>query len=245
MPGSRTRRLALLIAAVAALAALSGWLIAARPAPAAPAPIGLFTSLPLVWGQGERLEDLLQPGQAAHPAYGALAARGRIIPLDTLDGLGPDLQRLVLAQPRPLAPAENVALDAWVRGGGQLLLFADPLLTEPSPFALGDPRRPQDIVLLSPILARWGLELTFAEDQPLGPRLVPVRGPAIPVDQAGAWRVRAADCASEGEGLLVTCRIGQGRVVALADADVLAAQDPALQRGPALEALIDRAFAPR
>ena len=65
----------------------------------------------------------------------------------------------MMIQPRPLSPQENVALDNWVAAGGRLLLFADPALTEDSAFAIGDRRRPQDVVLLSPILARWGLEL--------------------------------------------------------------------------------------
>ena len=50
-----------------------------------------------------------------------------------------------------------------MRGGGRVLLFADPMLTRHSAFALGDRRRPQDVVLLSPILARWRLELQFDE----------------------------------------------------------------------------------
>lgn len=225
----------------------TGWLIASRPeaAPALPPRLGLFTSLPLVWGEGDQLGKLLQPGQPRHRVYQALAAQNQIVPLDTLEALGPDLPRLVLAQPRPLSPAENVALDRWLRGGGELLLFADPLLTEPSPHALGDPRRPQDIVLLSPILTRWGLELTFSDDQPAGVHSVALRGPAIPVDQAGGWIVRGGQCEVEGQGLLVTCQVGRGRLVAVADAEVLAARDAELTRGAALAALLARAFPAR
>ena len=44
----------------------------------------------------------------------------------------------------PLAqPAEDlVALDDWVRGGGRVLLLADPMLEWPSKRPLGDPLRP-------------------------------------------------------------------------------------------------------
>lgn len=164
-------------------------------------------------------------------------------PLDTLEQLQPGLGQLVIAQPRPLSPTENVALDSWVRGGGQLLLFADPLLTAHSAFAVGDPRRPQDVVLLSPILTRWGLELIFAEDQPGGLRLVPGPGPAIPVNLRGTWRASGEGCQVEVDGLVATCRIGQGRVVAVADAEVLADADPDAIRGPALAAFLRRAFA--
>ena len=123
------------------------------------------------------------------------------------------------------------------------LLFADPLLTAHSAFAVGDPRRPQDVVLLSPILTRWGLELTFAEDQPEGLRVVPGPGPAIPVNLRGGWRASAEGCQVEAEGLVATCRIGRGHVVAVADAEVLTDADPDAIRGPALAALLRRAFA--
>ena len=227
---------------VAAGLALLGWTLH-RPAARPDQPIGLFTSLPLIWGEGSDLGQLLTNPPPPHRVRDALAALGPLQPLDTLEGLGPALRRLVIAQPRPLSPAENLALDNWVQGGGQVLLLADPLLTEPSVYALGDPRRPQDVVLLSPILNRWGLELTFDEQQPAGLRMIAVAGPAVPVDLAGAWRTTGGQCRAEGQGLLVTCSIGRGRVTALADAEVLAAQDPDKLREPALANLLNRAFA--
>jgi hypothetical protein len=48
-----------------------------------------------------------------------------------------------------------------------------------------------------------------------------------------------------GEGLAVTCAIGKGRVVALADAAVLESTDPSGTRPAALRALLDTAFAVR
>ena len=223
------------------LAALFGWVVLSRPAEPKH-PIGLFTSLPIIWGEGGGLDDLLVTNRTPHRVKAALSALGPVVPLDTLERLGPGLKRLVIAQPRPLSPAENVALDNWVRGGGLLLLLADPMLTAHSAFAVGDPRRPQDVVLLSPILARWGLELTFDEGQPAGLRTVAVSGPAIPVDLAGAWRTAGAGCRLEGGGLLAICRIGRGQVVALADAEVLSAEDPEAVRAPALASLLQRGF---
>ncbi|MFD2579732.1 ABC transporter [Novosphingobium colocasiae] len=122
--------------------------------------IGLFTSLPILWAEADGPGELLAGGQARHWLRDALPPPD-LAPLDVLaDADGrlplPSGGTLIMAQPRPLAAVENVALDAWVRGGGHLLLFADPMLTAHSRFAIGDPRRPQDIVLLSPILAHWG-----------------------------------------------------------------------------------------
>lgn len=222
------------------MAVVVGW--AMLPSPPPQRPIGLFTSLPIIWGEGDSLGDLLGKGRPPHRVHAALATFGPVTPLDTLERLGPKLKRLVIAQPRPLTPAENVALDNWVRGGGQLLLLADPLLTASSVYPLGDPRRPQDVVLLSPILTRWGLELTFDERQSAGVRSIAMKGPAVPVSLAGAWRTASPACTVEGGGLLVTCRIGQGRVVALADAEVFAAEDPDATRTPALTGLLQRAF---
>lgn len=234
----RTRLIAALLLG---LAAVLGWAVLSRPAEPQQ-PVGLFTSLPILWGEGDDLGDLLGKDQPQHWAKAELAAIGPIKPLDTLEQLGPDLQRLVIAQPRPLSPAENVALDNWVRGGGQLLLLADPLLTEHSAYAVGDPRRPQDVVLLSPILARWGLELTFDEAQPAGLRTVAASGPAIPVDLPGAWRSSNPQCRLEAGAVLAVCQVGQGRVVALADAAIMAADDAEALRQPALADLLRRAF---
>ncbi len=211
--------------------------------PAAPRErIGLFSSLPILWGEADGLGDLLSADRPAHLVKRVLDARATIKPLDTLDALEPQLRLLVIAQPRPLSPSENLALDNWVRGGGRLLLLADPLLTEPSARALGDPRRPQDIVLLSPILARWGLELTFDDLQPGGLHMRQFGGAVVPVNLPGAWRTRNADCQLEGVGVLVICAIGKGRVVALADAEVAAERDPDGSREGALAYLLEQAF---
>lgn len=224
------------------LAAALGWVVLTRPAEPQ-REVGLFTSLPILWGENEDLGDLLATDRPPHRVRTALEALGPIRPLDTLERLGPDLKHLIMAQPRPLSPAENVALDDWVRGGGQLLLLADPLLTEHSVHAVGDPRRPQDVVLLSPILTHWGLELSFDEAQPAGLRTVAASGPAIPVDLAGTWRTSNPQCRLEAKALLVACRIGQGQVLALADAEIAAASDAEALRTPALAELLRRAFA--
>lgn len=156
------------------------------------------------------------------------------------------IRALLIAQPRVLTPQENVALDNWVRAGGRLLLLADPALTEESAFPLGDPRRPQAVVLLSPILSRWGLDLVFDDRQPFGRHQREVMGVQVPVNLPGQLITRdQVNCRLWGEGLAATCAIGQGRVVVVADAALLERDDPAGQGGKALSWLLEAAFAAR
>ena len=150
------------VALALVLAACSG----AEPVPAGPSiTIGLSTSLPIFWPETADPSDLLQQDRPLPWPRAAIEQHHRLVPVDTLAGEGvlDGIEALMLVQPRPLSPGENVALDQWVREGGHALLFADPVLTEESRFALGDKRRPQDVALLSPILSRWGLELQFDE----------------------------------------------------------------------------------
>ncbi len=183
--------------------------------------VGLFTTLPLLWRESESLQGLLDQSVKPHWAKSVLSEAGRLVPVDVLDGPVSRMRLLVLAQPRPLSPQENVALDRWVRGGGKVLLFVDPMLTAESQFALGDKRRPQDIALLSPILSRWGLELTFEEDQPTGEREVDWQGGELPVNLPGKFQSVSPRCVLEAEGLVARCKVGRGSVLALADAALL------------------------
>ncbi len=214
-------------------------------------PTGLFTSLAILWSDSPDLDADLRGDQAPHWARNVLEQRGPIVPLDSLTGPPghaplDGLARLVIAQSRPLSPAENVVLDNWVSGGGHLLLLADPALTEDSNFAIGDPRRPQAVALLSPILGRWGLDLLFDDSQVLGEQQRELMGAELPVNLAGHFATRGqANCRLWAGGLAVTCKIGQGRVVAVADAAVLERDDPAGTRPKALAALLDSAFAAR
>lgn len=210
--------------------------------------IGLQTSLPIVWRETSGVSDLLVTEGPSHWALKVLRRLGDIVPLDTLDGARgvaalPNQSLLVLAQPRVLSPGDNVALDDWVRAGGHVLLFADPMLTAESHYPLGDPRRPQDVALLSPILARWGLELVYDEDQPRAERIVTWRDVALPVDLRGSWDALGRDCAIEAEALIARCRIGAGEVLAVADAAVLDdSHEPGDSSSPkALETLIQAA----
>ena len=227
-----------------------GWLGHLRSAKGTE-PIGLFTSLAILWSDSPDFGADLRGDQPPHWARAVLERRGPIVPLDALTGPPghaplDGLTRLVIAQPRPFSPPENVALDNWVRGGGLLLLLADPALTEDSAFAIGDPRRPQAVALLSPILGRWGLDLLFDDAQTLGEQSRELMGARLPVNLPGHFAMRGqANCRLWAGGLAVTCRIGKGRVIALADAAVLERDDPAGTRPKAFAALLDSAFVAR
>ncbi len=203
-------------------------------------PVGLFTSLPILWQEAGSVADMLRHDAPPHWALAVLEERGPVRPLDTLAPLPPGFDLLVLAQPRPLSAQENVALDNWVRGGGRLLLFADPMLTFASSFSLGDKRRPEDMAMLSPILARWGLELQFDEAQSAGERELLLLGGKLPVNLPGRFAPASPDCKLLGGGIAVQCRIGRGRVLAIADAALLepAADGEAASRRDMLEHLL-------
>jgi len=246
-----------LLAAAAALA-LAGAALVAGPAPEreqeqsqrSPAEpealptLGLMGTIPLYWGESESIGEILGADVEPHWARSQLEQHFRLLPLAALTekDLAP-LRFLLLAQPRALTPAENVALDEWVRGGGHLLLFADPLLTGESRFGIGDRRRPQDVILLSPILDRWGLALEFVEDQPAGSNLREIAGRAVPVNLAGQFAPPVqTGCTLEADGLLADCAIGQGRAMVVADAALLDLHHPAPEAPPALAMLVERAF---
>ncbi|HQS98137.1 MAG: hypothetical protein B7X90_05275 [Novosphingobium sp. 17-62-19] len=235
------RRTALALALVVATA-LTGWLLFTSTGRQDRA-LGLFTSLPILWSETGDLKQLVDAPTKPHWARTALEQRGRLIPLDTLLDLSA-LRELVIAQPRPLAPEENVSLDAWVRKGGHVLLFADPMLTQDSAFALGDRRRPQDVVLVSPILARWGLGLTFDEDQPAGVR--ESAGEGLSVNLPGAFTIIAgghdAVCRIGRNGLVARCDVGKGRAVLVADAALLETGEDENARISGLNGLMDEAF---
>ena len=184
-------------------------------------PVGLFSTLPIYWGEGD-MAAILDGSNHSDWVRDLIEQRFDIEPLDTVEPDAIDgLDRIIMAQPRPLAPSENVALDNWVRAGGRLLIFADPLLTRHSDFALGDRRRPQDVVLLSPILTRWGLELRFDDAQPSEERLISASGKQYPVNLAGQF-VATGDgkCTISEAGLFAWCSVGNGRVTLMADAAI-------------------------
>ena len=187
--------------------------------------VGLSTSFPIFWSEAGNIGDLLSTDAPRHWARAELEALGELRPLDTLTSgeRGTlDLPRdalLVLIQPYPFSPDELVALDDWVRAGGHVLLFADPLATLHSQFALGDRRRPQDMAMLSPILARWGLAMTFDQEQDAGPQTGDAFGVTLPTNLRGELKrgSGSSTCDLSNGGLAARCTIGEGSVLVVAD----------------------------
>ena len=227
--------------ALAALAVLLAVPAAAQEAEDAP-PLGLMGTIPIYWGEAAGLQELVGGGAEPHWARAQLEADYALRPLDYLDSATlAGLDYLLLAQPRALSGEENVALDAWVRAGGRLLLFADPMMTGHSRFSIGDRRRPMDVTLLSPILKHWGLTMEFAEDQPLGFRRVEAAGLAVPVNLPGRF-TPGGECALAAEGVMAQCALGEGRATILADAAALDLHEPDPAASAALAGLVRLAF---
>lgn len=195
-----------------------------RPAPEAELPkLGLMTTLPLQWSEGG-IEAAVDADAAPHPAYARLTAACDVVPLDDLDGID-KLSLVLLAQPRALAPAELVKLDAWVRRGGRLLLLADPALQWGSLYPLGDKRRPLFTSMLSPLFSHWGIELVLPIDkaEPVAERRID--GLTIRTLTPGEWRMKAGAapslCKIGADAIYADCRVGKGRALLVADADLL------------------------
>lgn len=201
----------------------------------------LMGTIPVYWGEAGDLADLLDGGATPHWARAVLERRFTLVPVDTLSAatLPAGGGLLLLAQPRTLSPVENVALDAWVRAGGRVLLLADPLMTGESRFSIGDRRRPQDVALLSPLLDHWGLDLHLAEDQQPGLRFVADAGVAIPVNLAGTMATaEGSGCTVSGEGVVARCRLDAGLAIVVADAAMLDIEGPWQGAAESLDSLL-------
>lgn len=233
---------------------------ARAPAPAAPA-FGLMTSLPLYWPLAADLTDLAS-GNVAVPWPRVFMERGyTIVPLDTLsptvlasgeeEGVSPlaDMERLAIIQPRGLSPADNVALDEWVRSGGRLLLALDPALTGHYAVPIGDPRLPTMTALIPPVVARWGLAIRFdeARQEPLGRAPLPGGGDALlrlhgEISPLEGSKAESTGCQALASAPIVQCAVGKGRVTLLADAAMFEHRELAGATGERLRGLLDYAF---
>ena len=173
--------------------------------------LALLTSLPIVLGEDFGLKD------NGSPALTALSVQFEVVPISTTSAKDLSKERLLLlAQPPAQAPENLVALDDWVRAGGRVLLLADPLLEWPSKRPLGDPLRPPPMFTDTGLLGHWGLRLD-APDQ-LGPAIRSLAGYRIVTVSPGALH---GDCEISADRLVADCRIGKGRAVVVADADLL------------------------
>jgi hypothetical protein len=216
------RRSRFIIAASVAVAAaiLASIVPSAMPRPsriAAPATgvhrplLLLLTSLPLVFG------DDFSVRLNGSPALKALERRYQVdlISLTDPDELAKG-RLMLMAHPDAQPPEDLVALDAWVRQGGRVLLLSDPLLEWPSNRPLGDKLRPPIMFADTGLLAHWGLDLE-APARP-GPAERQLGGFKVLTESPGQL---SGACEISSDRLVAHCRIGKGEVTVIADADFL------------------------
>ena len=175
----------------------------------------LLTSLPLVFGEG------FSPQEAGSAALKALQSRYRVVPISVADP--PELARgrlLLMAHPSAQPAEDLVALDQWVRGGGHVLLLADPMLEWPSKRPLGDLLRPPPMFMDTGLLAHWGVRLDPADKR--GPKTANLAGFKIVTVSPGRLSGR---CSISSDRLVADCAVGRGRAIIVADADFLDVAD--------------------
>jgi hypothetical protein len=164
-----------------------------------------------MFGEGFSLQ------QTGSSAVKALETRYRVVPISVADPADLGKGRLLLMAHPPAQPAEDlVALDQWVRGGGRVLLLADPMLEWPSERPVGDPLRPPPIFMDTGLLAHWGLRLDAPEE----------RG-AVRKELGGFDVITASPgrlfgkCEISEDRMVARCTLGKGRATIVADADIL------------------------
>jgi hypothetical protein len=215
---------------------LLGALYWPQPAPMAGRTM-VMTSLPLrLWSPEGRAPMRDDP---ALVALRQLAARPLLVTGDLPpNALRPD-DRLLLAHPAALPPAALVEIDRFVRAGGQALVLADGLSGWPVQHGFGDPRNPPVTSLLTPLLDHWGIALAapLPGSPAAGELTVFHAGQRLALHSAGHFERLPKACRGAGGGaaqqqpVIAMCRIGKGRAVLLADADLLYA--PLWQPAPA------------
>jgi hypothetical protein len=216
MSAARRRALVLAIVAPIAAAALTFLIVHGRDAPTAKPPtrrppLMLLTSLPLIFNEGFSLNG------GGSPVLKALESRYRVVAISTTDPRELSNAHLLLMAHAPAQTAENlVALDEWVRGGGRVMLLADPLVEWPGERPLRDPLRPASMFTDTGLLAHWGLRLDGPDRRGFALRLLGGRQ----VMTASPGRL-SGSCAVSRDGFVGYCQIGRGRAIVLADADFL------------------------
>ncbi len=229
MTGARMRvLLALAVVLLGAVAlALAGRKGSSR-ASAERATLMLLTSLPIVFGEQFSIEG------GGSRVLQALETRYRVQPISVTSAAELGRGRLLLMA-HPLAQtADNlIALDAWVRAGGRVLLLADPMLEWPSSRPLGDPLRPAPMFSDTGLLARWGLRLDTPEAS--GPRTRMLAGLEVLTASPGTLHGR---CRIASNRLMADCAVGRGRAIVVADADFIGVEQLDGPAGRNLDALL-------
>ncbi|KQZ72886.1 hypothetical protein ASE06_10500 [Sphingopyxis sp. Root214] len=195
-----------------------------RPASAsadAPA-VTMLTGLPLRWSASQGIAAMIAEGTNDDPGLARLTTAGPVSLVDSIaDHVPPPGGALLLAHPRALAPQELVAIDAFVRGGGRAVILADALSGWPARHPLGDPRNAPVTSLLTPLLDHWGVTLGAVPAQEGKPLPVDVDGARLRLFSAGRLDRLPSACRAYADRRLAQCRMGQGEVWLIGDADLL------------------------
>jgi len=182
-----------------------------RPAAARPELL-LLTSLPIIFPEEFSLDA------PASPVLAALQSRYAVTPISIADSTALDGKRLLLmAQPQAQPAQVLVELDSWVRGGGRVVLLADPALEWPSERPLGDVLRPPMAFADTGLLGHWGLRLDSPER--LGPATSTIDGDEVHWLSPGTLVATKDECSVDAGGVVARCRIGKGVATVIADAD--------------------------
>ncbi len=196
----------------AALLALAACRAETAAAPVTKPELYLLTSLPLLFDEGFGI------GPARSEAAVFLREHYTLRPIDLPSQLPPGAT-LLAAQPRALPAEELVALDAWVRGGGRLVLLADPMLEWPNDRPLGDRMRPPLAYPDTGLLAHWGLRLDAPDVR--GLRKFPSEMGNVETLAPGKIVKTGGDCRTDDIAISADCPIGRGDALVIADADWL------------------------
>ena len=210
-----------------ALLAVLAALAACREQPPAPPearpPLALLTSLPIAFPEQFTLDA------PAHPLLQRLERDYQVQPVDGPGQLRPG-GLLLAVQPQALTAERLVALDEWVRGGGRLVLLADPAFTWESSRPLGDLARPPYAYPDTGLLGHWGLRLDApAED---GPAVRRIGGSEVLTASPGTLVKTGGTCSVQDGGFIASCRLGKGQALVIADADFVQAGTPGGVDGP-------------
>ncbi|WP_265564384.1 motility-associated ABC transporter substrate-binding family protein [Sphingomicrobium arenosum] len=178
----------------------------------------VLSGLPLYFTQGFSLDA------APSPLFQALDGAHDLEMIDSTSSEAlADARLLLMAHPRAQTAENLVALDDWVRGGGRLLLLADPAFRGAGdlPSNMGPPPFFADTGLLD----HWGLAL----EGPLteGDAAVAAEAGALLVTAPGRLVATGEACSVHDDGFRAECAIEQGRVTVLADADFAVREDAA------------------
>lgn len=187
-----------------------GW----KPNPSSRPRLLLLTSLPIIFPEGFTLKG------TKSPVLKKLEDDFRVYPISVADRASLRGNRLLLmVQPQAQPAAVLVQLDQWVRGGGHVLLLADPALEWPSERPFGDPLRPPPAFADTGLLAHWGLRL-YAPAA-FGSKSVKAGGRELQTAAPGELAATSPDCAVEDGGLEAHCKVGDGTATVIADADFI------------------------